>query len=86
MNGMFENNEPYAEVQILWHCKETNCPNTLPIVEAYSKGDTCFIVTEHLPGGNLYSGMMELQPNKQMSELISREVFRRVAIGLCGLK
>ena len=32
MNG---NDEPYAEVQILWHCKETNCPNTLPIIETY---------------------------------------------------
>ena len=47
MKSMFRGSgESCAEVQILWQCLETKSPHILPIIETYSEGDRCLIVTK----------------------------------------
>ena len=86
MKKMFTGSrEQTAEVQLLWQCAETKSPYILPIVETHMEDDTCYIVTKFLPGGNLYD-MMVKQPNKQMPEPMARKLFKKLAVGLAGLK
>ena len=86
MKKMFAGSrEQTAEVQLLWQCAETKCPHILPIVETYMEDDTCYIVTKFLAGGNLYE-MMTKQPNKRLPEPIARKLFKKLALGLAGLK
>ena len=57
----------------------------MSIAETYSQGDSIFIVTKLYEDGNLYD-VMKTYPKKQMPEPISKVVFRKILIGLLGLK